>query len=53
VDEDSFVRIVSEAAHDAGRRLQIIENRTQAPDHPVMASCVETKYLKCLICRVL
>jgi 23S rRNA (cytosine1962-C5)-methyltransferase len=47
------VRILNEAAHDAGRLLQIIEHRTQGPDHPVMASCVETKYLKCLICRVL
>ena len=53
VDEDSFVRILNEAAHDARRGLQILEHRTQAPDHPVMASCVETKYLKCLICRVL
>lgn len=53
LDEQSFVRLVNEAAHDVGRTVQILEHRTQAPDHPVMASCVETKYLKCLICRVL
>jgi 23S rRNA (cytosine1962-C5)-methyltransferase len=53
VDEDSFVRVLNEAAHDVNRTLQILEHRTQGLDHPVMASCVETKYLKCLICRVL
>ena len=32
--------------------LQILERRGQAADHPVSASCLESDYLKCLICRV-
>jgi len=27
--------------------------RGAAPDHPVSASCLETEYLKCFICRVI
>ncbi len=53
VDELSFIRTLNEAAHDVRRNLQILEHRTQSPDHPVMASCLEARYLKCLICRVL
>jgi len=42
---------VNKAATQAGRVVQILEARGQAPDHPVIASCPETGYLKCLICR--
>ncbi|NOZ23037.1 MAG: class I SAM-dependent rRNA methyltransferase [Planctomycetes bacterium] len=53
IDEDTFVRLVSRAGREMGRKVQIVEYRSQAPDHPVSAACPETKYLKCLICRVL
>jgi 23S rRNA (cytosine1962-C5)-methyltransferase len=35
------------------RDIQILENRSAAADHPVLASCLESEYLKCFICRVL
>jgi len=47
-----FVRVLNEAARDAGRRVRIFESRSQASDHPVPASCVETHYLKCFFCYV-
>lgn len=52
VTEDAFGEIVHAAARDARRRAQIIERRTQAPDHPVLAGVPETFYLKCIIARV-
>lgn len=45
--EDSlFQKIVADAALDAGRDLKIIRWLSQAPDHPVIASFPEGKYLK-------
>ena len=51
--EDLFLGIISEAANDARRQLQLIEKRTQASDHPILLSVPETYYLKCVIARVL
>ena len=53
VAEDLFLEIVREAANDAHRRVQIIEKRMQASDHPVLLGMPETYYLKCVIARVL
>ena len=53
VTEDLFLEIVGEAAIDARRRVQIIEKRMQASDHPVLIGMPETYYLKCVIARVL
>ena len=53
VAEDLFLEIVGEAAIDAHRRVQIIEKRMQASDHPVLVGMPETWYLKCVIARVL
>jgi 23S rRNA (cytosine1962-C5)-methyltransferase len=36
----------------SGRNIQVLEQRGQAADHPVAASCLETDYLKCVIARV-
>src|SRR6185503_15746317 len=52
VSEDLFLEIVGEAAIDARRRVQIIEKRMQASDHPVLIGMPETYYLKCAIARV-
>ncbi|HWC06205.1 MAG TPA: class I SAM-dependent rRNA methyltransferase [Gemmatimonadota bacterium] len=51
VDREAFREIVAEAAADAGRTIEVLEVRTQAPDHPVLLSVPETEYLKCLILR--
>jgi 23S rRNA (cytosine1962-C5)-methyltransferase len=47
-----FTAIVAAAASDAGRRVQLLETRSAAPDHPEVLTLPETRYLKCLICRV-
>jgi 23S rRNA (cytosine1962-C5)-methyltransferase len=47
-----FTEVVSAAATDAGRRVQLLETRGAAPDHPSVLTLPETSYLKCLICRV-
>jgi 23S rRNA (cytosine1962-C5)-methyltransferase len=52
VSEDLFVEILADAALDARRRLQIMEKRMQASDHPVLLGVPETYYLKCVIARV-
>jgi 23S rRNA (cytosine1962-C5)-methyltransferase len=52
VSPEEFTAVVASAASDAGRRVQILENRGAAPDHPAILTLPETTYLKCLICRV-
>ncbi|MGI4827102.1 MAG: class I SAM-dependent rRNA methyltransferase [Janthinobacterium lividum] len=52
VSLEAFMAIVGEAAVDAGRRVQLLEVRAAAPDHPELLTLPETRYLKCLICRV-
>ncbi len=47
-----FTGIVASAAADAGRRVQLLETHAAAPDHPEIFTLPETRYLKCLICRV-
>jgi 23S rRNA (cytosine1962-C5)-methyltransferase len=47
-----FTEIVAAAAADTGRRVQLLETRAAAPDHPEVLTLPETRYLKCLICRV-
>jgi 23S rRNA (cytosine1962-C5)-methyltransferase len=47
-----FTEVVAAAASDAGRRVQVLEIRGAAPDHPAVLVLPETSYLKCLICRV-
>jgi 23S rRNA (cytosine1962-C5)-methyltransferase len=49
---EEFTAVVASAASDAGRRVQILETRGAAPDHPAILTLPETTYLKCLICRV-
>jgi 23S rRNA (cytosine1962-C5)-methyltransferase len=44
--------LLSQLAAEERRDIQILERRGQAPDHPVSTACLETSYLKCLICRV-
>jgi len=50
---DDFELLLNEASFEAGRTLQVIERRSQSPDHPVIISCPQTRYLKCFVCRVI
>jgi 23S rRNA (cytosine1962-C5)-methyltransferase len=52
VGTEEFVGVLRAAAADAGRRVQLLEMRGAAPDHPAILTLPETSYLKCLICRV-
>ena len=47
-----FAQMLGQVAESSERAIQILEQRGQAPDHPVSASCLETEYLKCFICHV-
>jgi 23S rRNA (cytosine1962-C5)-methyltransferase len=53
VSEELFLEIVTAAALDAHRRVQVMEKRMQATDHPVLLGMPETYYLKCVIARVI
>ena len=53
VSEELFLEIVAAAAIDAHHRVQIMEKRMQATDHPVLSGMPETYYLKCVIARVI
>jgi len=53
VAEELFLEILAQAAIDAHRRVQIMEKRMQATDHPVLVGMPETYYLKCVIARVM
>ena len=47
--EELFLQTVEEAARDAKRRVQLLEKRMQARDHPVLLGVPETYYLKCFV----
>jgi len=49
---EEFTGVVAAAAADAKRRVQVLEVRGAAPDHPAVLTLPETSYLKCLILRV-
>jgi 23S rRNA (cytosine1962-C5)-methyltransferase len=52
VSPADFTEVVAQAARDMHRKLRILENRTQAKDHPVLLEVPETAYLKCLVLAV-
>ncbi|MBI2827327.1 MAG: class I SAM-dependent rRNA methyltransferase [Planctomycetia bacterium] len=52
VTREDFLYMLAGVAQQSGRDIQVLEQRGAAPDHPVSATCLETEYLKCFICRV-
>lgn len=50
--EELFVKMVKEAARDAGVTLRQIEFRQQAPDHPILVTVPETCYLKFFLFQI-
>ena len=48
-----FVKMLRDAADDAGVQLRQIEARQQAPDHPILWNVPETDYLKFYIFQVI
>ena len=53
VSERGLWGAILEAAHDAKRQVRLLEVRSQASDHPMLASMPETRYLKCFILQAL
>jgi len=53
VTRDDFFFMLVGVAQQSGRDIQVLDQRGAAADHPVSATCPETEYLKCFICRVL
>jgi 23S rRNA (cytosine1962-C5)-methyltransferase len=51
--ESDFFDLICEAARDCHRYIQVIERRSQASDHPILAGMPETHYLKCFFLRAL
>jgi 23S rRNA (cytosine1962-C5)-methyltransferase len=44
-----FMGVVADAALDAHKSLRVLENRSQAKDHPSLINVPESSYLKCLV----
>ena len=53
LNEAAFYEVVAQASLDAGRKLRVLERRTQSQDHPILLTVPETMYLKCLIVEVI
>lgn len=52
VSPDLFMDILYNAAIDSKRKVRLIEQRSQAKDHPILLASEETEYLKCVILQV-
>ena len=50
--EQLFVKMLHQAAADAGVSLRQIEVRQQSPDHPILWNVEETNYLKFYLFQV-
>ncbi|MEQ1440432.1 class I SAM-dependent rRNA methyltransferase [Fontimonas sp. SYSU GA230001] len=53
LDADDLQRVLLRESRQVGRRLQILEQGGQGPDHPVHPAIPETRYLKAFYCRAL
>jgi 23S rRNA (cytosine1962-C5)-methyltransferase len=53
LDIEQLQRVLLRESRAAGRRLQILEQGGQGPDHPVHPAIPETRYLKAYFCRVI
>ncbi|MBO4857228.1 MAG: class I SAM-dependent rRNA methyltransferase [Treponema sp.] len=53
MESGMFCDIIMHAAMDSHKRIQILEKRGAAPDHPVLSGYPKSEYLKCVVCRVI
>ena len=53
MSEENFIKMLKDAAKDAGVRLRQIEKRQQSPDHPILLNVNETDYLKFFIFQII
>jgi 23S rRNA (cytosine1962-C5)-methyltransferase len=52
VSPAQFLEIIAMAARDVHRNIRLLENRSQAKDHPMLLNVPETAYLKCVVATV-
>jgi len=52
VTHEDFQMMLSGVAQKSRRDMRILEQRGASPDHPISATCLETEYLKCMICEI-
>jgi 23S rRNA (cytosine1962-C5)-methyltransferase len=52
VTREDFLLMLSGVAQKSRRDIRLLEQRGAAADHPISATCLETEYLKCMICQV-
>lgn len=52
LDAAAFVDILKRASNAAQRQFQVLDIRGAAPDHPVLLSMPETRYLTCAVLRM-
>jgi len=52
VSREDFLLMLSGVAQKSRREIRVLEQRGAAPDHPVSATCLESEYLKCMICEI-
>ena len=52
ITQDMLYQQLAQLSADQHRGIQILEARGPSADHPIAANCLETDYLKCILCRV-
>lgn len=50
---DLFLSVLRDAAHDLGRKVNLIEMRMQSQDHPADIAQEQPLYLKCFVLRII
>ena len=48
-----FEKMLCDVAKESGRRVRVLEMRTQSPDHPALLNEEETQYLKFFVLQIL
>ena len=48
-----FEKMLADAAKESGKRVRVLEIKSQAPDHPALLNEEETQYLKFFVLQVL
>ena len=51
-DSKIFYEMLVHAAKDSHKKVQILQKRGAAPDHPCLLGYPKSEYLKCAVCRV-
>jgi len=51
MDRITFEEMLLTASRQSGRELRILDTREQGPDHPVLLSMPETRYLKLIVAQ--